>query len=654
MSTLDRYGNEDRSNKFCRIGNLRNESDVEQFFLLPLLNELGYDQDYIETKATINEVSIGKGTKRKNYKPDYICYADKQHLKPVLIIDAKHPITGQANEGIDDAQLYTAVLRRNLDAPKPEQYCIGSNGVNTEIYHYESNIPHQQLVFDDFIDGNPKFESMKTEMGRTARAKAITVSTQPFEFKKSDPKELPQIFEKCHTVIWRKEVSSPAFAFYEFSKIMFVKLKHDKKLREDPEIKKLIDAQNPLPREKVTFSVHWIAQNEHVEPNPINNMFRQLRDALELEILQKKKKRIFESNEEIRLKTETVKTVVRLLEHYDLYGMDEDINGRLFETFLSATMRGKALGQFFTPRSVVEFMTELAELKADNDHVDMIIDGCCGTGGFLIQAMAKMMDMIRQNQSLSGSEKAKLIEQIRDEHLFGIDAGKEPPVARIARINMYLHGDGGSRIYFADALDRQILIEDTLPPELKDEREELRKILVEGKKKFDVVLTNPPFAMPYKKAEADQRRVLEQYDLAFVKKKGKRKLKASLKTNVMFLMRYHDLLEEGGKLVTIIDESVLNTDTDKSCRDFIYENYLVRAIISLPRMTFLRAGANVKTSILYLEKKRDKSEEQPYTFYARCENSGCDPRNLRKIDPSKSDLKGILVKFREFQRTGQI
>lgn len=36
--------------------------------------------------------------------------------------------------------------------------------------------------------------------------------------------------------------------------------------------------------------------------------------------------------------------------------------------------------------------------------------------------------------------------------IYGIDAGRDPAIARIARINMYLHGDGGSRVYMADSL----------------------------------------------------------------------------------------------------------------------------------------------------------------------------------------------------------
>ena len=40
-------------NLFCKKSTLRNESDVEQFFLLPLLKELGFTEDYIETKKML-------------------------------------------------------------------------------------------------------------------------------------------------------------------------------------------------------------------------------------------------------------------------------------------------------------------------------------------------------------------------------------------------------------------------------------------------------------------------------------------------------------------------------------------------------------------------------------------------------------------------
>ena len=189
---------------------------------------------------------------------------------------------------------------------------------------------------------------------------------------------------------------------------------------------------------------------------PINDMFIQLRKEIERDIELRKKKRFFTKDEDLGLRPDTVLDVVRRLEHIDLFGIDEDLNGRLFETFLNATMRGRALGQFFTPRSVVKMMTDIADLRVTRDQQDRVIDGCCGSGGFLIGTLTVMRNKVRENSSLSAHEKDDLIDRVANDCIYGIDFGKDPPLARIARINMYLHGDGGSRIYYADSLDKAL------------------------------------------------------------------------------------------------------------------------------------------------------------------------------------------------------
>ena len=72
------------TNKYCALSTLRNESDVEQSFIRPLLEDLGYTADHIETKATIQGENIGKGRKPRTYRPDFICYADKHHRNPLF------------------------------------------------------------------------------------------------------------------------------------------------------------------------------------------------------------------------------------------------------------------------------------------------------------------------------------------------------------------------------------------------------------------------------------------------------------------------------------------------------------------------------------------------------------------------------------------
>ena len=66
---------------------------------------------------------------------------------------------------------------------------------------------------------------------------------------------------------------------------------------------------------------------------------------MERDIARGTRKWIFDAGSQINLKPETIQRVVKKLEKLFLFGID--LNGRLFETFLNATMRGKDLGQFF-------------------------------------------------------------------------------------------------------------------------------------------------------------------------------------------------------------------------------------------------------------------------------------------------------------------
>ena len=124
----------------------------------------------------------------------------------------------------------------------------------------------------------------------------------------------------------------------------------------------------------------------------------------------------------------------------------------MFETFLNATVRGKALGQFFTPRTIVKYMTHSAGLKATKDHLPMVADGCCGSGGFLIEAMASIVHQIDAMTHLTDKQRKELKQKLYAECLYGVDANET--IARIARLNMYLHGDGGSKIFSTDIMVR--------------------------------------------------------------------------------------------------------------------------------------------------------------------------------------------------------
>lgn len=599
---------------FCNRDDLTNEASVEQFFINRLLNDLGYKDNQIKPKTSISEILVSRGSKRINYKPDYVL---TYRRSPRWIIDAKAP-TEDLDKWVGQCSSYCLELNQHYDDRNPVEFFLLSNGLITNLYRWDSNTPLLELRLEDFNPGNPIYEKLRfllvaSKLSQEAEDRIQSVETHDFEFIRPTPEKAKNIFSQCHDYIWKADKRSPSSAFMEFIKVMFVKLWADRELRNDPAIARLLEHSNKLPASAVSFSVQWIESRENEITNPINDIhFIRLRERIEEEISREQKKRLFDKGEEIRLKRETIKEVVRRLEHYDMYGIDEDLNGRLFETFLSAIMRGQALGQFFTPRSIVKLMVLMANLEANDTKISYVLDACCGSGGFLIEALAIMREKIRNNKSLSTERRDELIDELSNHHLYGIDAGVDPEIVRIARINMYLHGDGGSKIYFADSLDKNLISDESGKREDRLDREELKEAL-EKDLLFDVVLTNPPFAMRYEASNLGEKRILEQYDIARVDPNTS-ELKPSLRSSAMFIERYRDLLRPGGMLLTVIDDTILSSQEHSSVRDYIRKCFIIKGVVSLHGDAFQRAGARAKTSILYLEKKRRLNEEQPDTF----------------------------------------
>ena len=647
-------------NKYCKFDDLSNEATVEEFFISRLIKDLGFIDSEIKPKKDLEELVIGRGRKKESFKPDYVCFVTE---KPRLVTEVK-AVGEIVDEYLYQGQGYAFELNKRFTGEKPVQYVLMSNGAETKLYYWHELDPILILDFPDFVDDNDKFEALK---GYISRKKIVhppkEKPAEPFPFRRpNDIEEIKNLFRRCHRAIRQADKMAPSPAFYEFTKILFVKLQEDRLLREKEELRRRITTGEPLPADQVTFSVRWIERREEEkEPNPVNTiLFKNLREYLEGQVEERKKKRIFDPDEHIKLDPSTTKEIVGVLEHYDLIETNEDLNGRLFETFLNTMMRGPELGQFFTPRSIVKFMTAMADLKVDKEHIDKILDGCCGTAGFLVEAMDDMATKANANPSLSSLEKKRLIDKIRNQCLWGIDAGKDPPIARIARINMYLHEDGGSRIYYADTLDKHCLIEVGIDRELKRDREELKENIVDEGLKFDIILTNPPFAMTVGKKKANELRILKQYDLAYKDPKERKLMRGSLRSSVMFLERYRDLLKPHGKLLIIMEETPLESDkgVNPDVRNFIRENFVVKAVISLPRNSFVQAEATAKTSILYLVKKVSPDEEQAMPFIETSNNVGHDDSG--KPTPETNDLftvekgsqisGGLIDRFRKWEK----
>lgn len=634
---------DDLRNMFCRVDDLDNEASVERNMLDRLLSELGYRDSQIATKKSIDEITVGQGRRRVPFRPDYVM---SYRRTPRWVLDAKST-TEDIDKWVSQCQSYCLALN-SRQSSNPVKYFMLSNGLRTKVFRWDNEIPLLELDFQDFNPGSKKWESLKRMLAprafssrgdKTAEAAAARTIT----LQKASPSAINKAFSSAHGYIYKHEQLSYSAAFMEFVKLIFLKMTSDKQAHASANAH--LDARGDLvvPADDVHFSTSWVAAlTQTGVSNPVDSvLFANLTSDFELLISQHKKKRIFDKGEHINLKASTILEIVRRFERIDLYTMDEDLNGRMFETFLNATLRGKALGQYFTPRSIVKMAVGLANLQVSRTHADKVLDGCCGTGGFLIAALAYMWHRVEENASLSPQEKAEAKAAIAENDIWGVDAARDPKLARIARMNMFLHGDGGSRIYQLDTLDKDMTEHpDTEGLELRSEKAEFRDAVSEGDF-FDVVLTNPPFATEYRATEASERGILKRYDIAnhHDDKTGRNTLRPSLRSSVLFLERYYDLLKPGGKLITVIDDGVLGGSDYSYVRDWLRSHFLIRAVVSLPGDAFQRSQARVKTSILMME-KRDPSrrQEQPPVFMWYCSHVGLDDPNRERVIPSDVHL----------------
>lgn len=123
-------------------------------------------------------------------------------------------------------------------------------------------------------------------------------------------------------------------------------------------------------------------------------------------------------------------------------------------------------------------------------------------------------------------------------------------------------------------IDKDIKIKKGVDEELEKEANEFKDYIKKGKR-FQIVLTNPPPSMKCSENEEDETRILKQYGIAHKNGKNKTQEIRSLKSNVLSLERYYNLLESRGKLITVIDETVLNAGSKKDFRDFIRDRFII-------------------------------------------------------------------------------
>ncbi len=109
----------------------------------------------------------------------------------------------------------------------------------------------------------------------------------------------------------------------------------------------------------------------------------------------------------------------------------------------------KGLG-VLTPLHITELFTELAEINAHS----VAYDNCCGTSGFLISAMRKMVVDARGD--------AATVKNIKANQLIGVEY--QDDIYALAISNMIIHNDGKTNIFLGDCFNLLSLIKGKYKP----------------------------------------------------------------------------------------------------------------------------------------------------------------------------------------------
>lgn len=427
---------------------------------------------------------------------------------------------------------------------------------------------------------------------------------------------------RCHNIIRNVDKLSPEAAFDEISKILFIKMLYER------------DAKDELVYSKDKFLKDELLYNGDVDY--IQHLFNEVKETYSTDGL-------FDSEDKIRIRRESFLLILEELSSVELYDTSDDIKGIAFELFLGKTFRGE-LGQFFTPRTIVNYMVEVLNVKEG----DKVCDPCCGSGGFLIKAFEHVQNQIDQdihkqitvlmdNQSLADSEKQYKINTLLSEcdktkegsryhklchdYFFGVDANAR--MARTSKMNMIMHGDGHVGVYLHDGLINVGGVYDN---------------------NFDVILINPPFGAHVEKdmritssdIPIDREKVLyeELFGSEYIskvytpikeyaqeigkdKKIGKRILELyqinNNSTEILFIERCINLLKPGKRAGIVLPEGVLDNPALDRVRRFIESRAKILNITSIPADVFLSSGANIKPSLVFIEKFKDgEIQEKDY------------------------------------------
>ncbi|KKR73062.1 MAG: N-6 DNA methylase [Candidatus Nomurabacteria bacterium GW2011_GWA1_40_8] len=511
---------------------------------------------------------------------DIVIYEDDGKKKPYIVVECK-------KDGISDAEFEQATKQAIANARvlhAPLAICVAGNTRRAmETAEWNDKEPEKATITDIPISYG-KIEEFRYKKG-----------DPDWDLKVLDKSELKRALEKSHNTLWAGGKRNPTVAFDELCKIIFVKIRDEKRGRKTGD-----------------YYDFQIKTHEKAE-----NVYRRINEIY----LEAKEKDPEVFKESLKIDPEELYTVVGHLQSVTLSKTDLDTKGVAFEQFMEDFFKGKS-GQYFTPREIVSFAVKMMDIKND----DLVLDPACGSGGFLLHALDEVRKQAEEFNENDEAEKYRFWHDFAQNNLFGIEINDS--IARVAKMNMIIHDDGHTNVIGFDALE--------------DVNKMSEKNRGFAKNKFDVIVTNPPFGANVKRSEHPY---LEKFTLG---QNGK-KSRDNQKTEILFIERCIEFLKAGtGQMAIVLPDGILSNSTLQYVRDFLMERAQILAVISLPQFTFTHFGAGVKSSLVFVRKKGEKEKLGRYKiFMAIAEHIGYDATGKKD---AKNDLNKIYEEYKKFKK----
>lgn len=306
-------------------------------------------------------------------------------------------------------------------------------------------------------------------------------------------------------------------------------------------------------------------------------------------------------------RTEQVRVISEIVEQFQDYSFvlsqKTDLYQIVFYKFASEFSKADK-GQFVTPIPLIDFLVDIVSPKVG----ERIIDPTAGIADFL------SVSFVNSRQTLE------------DRNLYGVDNDEQ--MVMLAQLNMLLNGDGnsvlrykpdkGSLVWKFD--DRDNLVQ--LNPKLHRNgnwdnwRDETRL------RKFNVVLTNPPFGKGRKYVPASDydREVAEMYELWNVARNGN-----GIDMGLLFLENAYRILAENGRMGIVLSNSIASIAEFEKAREWLLSKMRIVACFDMPANVFAETGVNTTVIIAYkpAPEELERLQRQDYQVYMRSiENVG--------------------------------